>query len=87
MVDDVDDGLKASGRYLGLVHLSDTTKGSWAHDPIGAGELDFARVAATVSGLGYEGEFVLETLHEGNVAEGFVTDLATLQKAGWRSSS
>ena len=44
MVEDVDAGLLAAGRYLGLVHLSDTTKASWAHDPIGAGDLDFARV-------------------------------------------
>lgn len=86
MVEDVHAGLTAAGRYLGLVHLSDTTKASWAHDPIGAGELDFARVAAAVSGIGYGGELVLETLHEGDVAEGFATDLATLQQAGWRSN-
>jgi sugar phosphate isomerase/epimerase len=84
MVEDVDAGLRASGRSLGLVHLSDTTKGSWAHDPIGAGDLDFERVAEAVSGVGYGGEFVLETLHDGDVEKGFATDLATLQQAGWR---
>jgi sugar phosphate isomerase/epimerase len=83
MVEDVHAGLTAAGRYLGLVHLSDTTKAAWAHDPIGAGELDFERLAETVAGIGYGGEFVLETLHDGDVAEGFSTDLATLQQAGW----
>jgi sugar phosphate isomerase/epimerase len=79
--------LTAAGRHLGLVHLSDTTKASWAHDPIGAGELDFERVAETVAGIGYAGEFVLETLHDGDVAAGFAADLATLGQAGWRSNS
>lgn len=83
MAEDVHTGLRASGQYLGLVHLSDTTNVSWAHDPIGVGELDFARIAATLSELGYAAEIVLETLHDGNVAEGFAADLATLQKAGW----
>ena len=87
MVEDVRAGLTAAGRHLGLVHLSDTTGQSWAHDPIGAGELDFERVAQTVAGIGYGGECVLETLHDGDVAAGFATDLATLREAGWRSNS
>jgi sugar phosphate isomerase/epimerase len=83
MAEDVDEGLTAAGQHLGLVHLSDTTRASWAHDPIGAGELDFEQVARTVSALRYEGEFVLETLHPGDVAQGFAGDLAALRKAGW----
>jgi sugar phosphate isomerase/epimerase len=84
MVEDVDAGLTAAGRHLGLVHLSDTTRAAWAHDPIGAGEVDFARVAETLSALGYGGGFVLETLHEGDAVPGFAADLATLRQAGWR---
>jgi sugar phosphate isomerase/epimerase len=88
MVEDVRAGLTAAGRHLGLVHLSDTTKAVWAHDPIGAGEVDFARVAATVSGLGYEGRFVLETLHDGEPVRGFNEDLAALRRAGrWGGST
>jgi sugar phosphate isomerase/epimerase len=88
MVEDVDAGLTAAGRYLGLVHLSDTTRAGWAHDPVGAGEVDFARVAATVSGLGYRGRFVLETLHDDDPVSGFTADLAALRKAGrWGGST
>lgn len=83
MVEDVTAGLAAVGRHLRLVHLSDTTRASWAHDPIGAGELDFNAIAATVSALGYAGGFVVETLHDGDVAEGFTADLAALRQAGW----
>jgi deoxyribonuclease IV len=87
MVEDVHAGLTAVGRYLGLVHLSDTTKAVWAHDPIGVGEVDFARVAATVSALGYNGRLVLETLHDGDPARGFTEDLAALRRAGrWGGS-
>jgi sugar phosphate isomerase/epimerase len=87
MVEEVDAGLTAAGRYLGLVHLSDTTRATWAHDPIGTGEVDFARVAGTMSELGYRGEFVLETLHEGDAAPGFTADLAALRRAGrWGGS-
>jgi sugar phosphate isomerase/epimerase len=84
MVEDVHTGLTAAGQHLGLVHLSDTTRASWAHDPIGTGEVDFERVAGTVSALRYGGEVVLETLHDGDVAQGFAADLAALQEAGWR---
>lgn len=83
MAEDVDVGLTAAGRHLGLIHLSDTTRASWAHDPIGAGELDFGQIAATVSALRYRGELVLETLHDGDVAQGFAGDLAALRQAGW----
>jgi sugar phosphate isomerase/epimerase len=84
MVEDIHAGLAAARRYLGLVHLSDTTRSAWAHDPIGAGELDFRRIATTLSEAGYDGEFVLETLHDGDVARGFGADVAALRKAGWR---
>lgn len=82
MVEDVGAGLTTVGRYLGLVHLSDTTRAAWAHDPIGAGEVDFGQVAATVSARGFGGAFVLETLHEGDAVAGFSADLAALRRAG-----
>lgn len=87
MVEDVVAGLTAAGPHLRLVHLSDTTRAAWAHDPIGAGEVDFGRVAATVSALGYGGRFVLETLHGLDPVAGFTADLASLRRAGrWAGS-
>ena len=87
MVEDVEAGLRVSGRYLGLVHLSDTTRRAWAHDPIGTGEVDFKRVGEAVSLVGYDGEVVLETLHDNDVLKGFSADLAFLQQTGWRMTS
>lgn len=84
MVEDAGAGLAATGRQLGLVHLSDTTRAAWAHDPVGAGEVDFAAVRAAVSARGYDGPFVLETLHDGDATAGFTADLAALRDAGWR---
>ncbi|HEY8471226.1 MAG TPA: sugar phosphate isomerase/epimerase family protein [Natronosporangium sp.] len=88
MVEDVAAGLAAVASSLRLVHLSDTRKAAWAHDPIGAGELDFGRVASTLAGVGYRGELVLETLHDNDPVRGFTEDLMALRRAGrWGGST
>jgi len=46
------------------VHVSDSPKGQWRHDPIGSGEIDFAAIAALLRQRGYEGKIVLEILSD-----------------------
>jgi L-ribulose-5-phosphate 3-epimerase len=84
MVEDAADGLRAAGPHLGLVHLSDTTRAAWAHDPIGKGELDFRGIAEALSALEYRAEVVLETLHGDDPVAGLTADVAALREAGWR---
>ena len=58
------EGLKALWPRLGIVHLSDSPKGQWRHDPIGSGEVDFAAIAALLRQRAYEGRIVLEILSD-----------------------
>lgn len=41
-------GLERVGERLALVHVSDTTRTVYRHDPIGMGDMDFARLAASI---------------------------------------
>lgn len=56
------EGLTALWPRLGIVHLSDSPKGQWRHDPIGSGEIDFAAIAALLRERDYAGTIVLEVL-------------------------
>jgi len=58
------EGLKALWARLGIVHLSDSPKAQWRHDPIGSGDIDFAAIAAILRQRGYEGRIVLEILSD-----------------------
>ena len=58
------EGLKALWPRLGIVHLSDSPKGQWRHDPIGSGEIDFAAIAALLRQRTYTGRIVLEILSD-----------------------
>ena len=83
IVEDVTDGLTASKPWLGLVHLSDTTRARWMHDPLGHGCVPFRHVLETLQGIGYTGRLVLETLHDRTAADGFAADRRVLSEAGW----
>jgi sugar phosphate isomerase/epimerase len=58
------EGLKTLSSRLGIVHLSDSPKGQWRHDPIGSGEIDFAAIAALLRQRTYTGRIVLEILSD-----------------------
>jgi deoxyribonuclease-4 len=85
MVEDPNDGLRTVADLVEVVHLSDTTRAQWRHDPVGAGEVDFAALAATVADIGFHGDVVLETVHPGEISEGLDRDRALLQAAGWKA--
>lgn len=42
------DGLALAGDRLALVHISDTARTAYRHDPVGDGDIDFARLAGAV---------------------------------------
>lgn len=83
MVEDPNDGLRAVAERLEVVHVSDTTRIRWLHDPVGTGEVDFAGLAATVADIGFAGDVVLETVHPGVISDGLARDRALLLAAGW----
>lgn len=53
-------GLRRVAPHLGIVHLSDTRREVWRHDPVGAGDCDFAAFCATLGEIGYDGTAMLE---------------------------
>ena len=54
--------LKRCGDRLRLVHLSDTDRQLYRHDPIGRGTVPFAAVPAMLSAVGYTRRCVLEII-------------------------
>jgi sugar phosphate isomerase/epimerase len=57
-------GLRQVGTRLGIVHLSDTGRQAWRHDPVGQGTCDFAGFGATLREIGYAGTSMLEIVSE-----------------------
>jgi len=78
-------GLDRLWPRLGIVHLSDSPKGQWRHDPIGSGEIDFPAIASLLGRRRYAGDIVLEILSEAPLP-GLVDGVAALEAAGLRSS-
>jgi sugar phosphate isomerase/epimerase len=60
--EDFADSLATCRNRLALVHLSDTTRQVYRHDPVGAGDLPFAEVAAAVAAVGYHVRLMLEII-------------------------
>ena len=58
--EDFADGLKACRERLALVHLSDTSRKVYRHDPVGAGTLPFAEVPPALAAVGYRTRPMLE---------------------------
>jgi len=55
------------------IHLSDSTRSAWQHDPIGTGSVDFRTVATTLREIGYTGTSIIEIISESperDIAEG-----------------
>jgi sugar phosphate isomerase/epimerase len=53
-------GVKVVAPRLRLVHLSDTPRTTWRHDPVGTGDVDFPAFARALEEIGYDGESVME---------------------------
>lgn len=75
-------GLEILWPRLEIIHLSDSPKGQWRHDPIGTGEIDFAAIGALLRRKGFEGAVVLEILSD-TPLRGLMDGVATLQTHGF----
>ena len=60
--EDFADGLKQCRDRLELVHLSDTGRQAYRHDPVGQGTVPFAQVPATLAAVGYKTRPMLEII-------------------------
>jgi len=66
--EDVIAGVQAVKSRLGIVHLSDTHRDKWRHDPIGMGGCDFGGFAQALREIGYDRTSMLEIVAEDAVA-------------------
>jgi sugar phosphate isomerase/epimerase len=60
--EDFADGLRQCSTLLELVHLSDTGRQSYRHDPVGLGTVPFADVPAALAAAGYNAKPMLEII-------------------------
>ncbi len=65
-----------------LVHVSDTTRAVYRHDPIGRGDIDFAAVAGHLKRLGYGGAPMLEIISTEPDAD-LADSVRRLSAMGW----
>lgn len=57
-------GIRQLADLLRIVHLSDTGRDKWRHDPIGTGTVPFAEVAKALDAVGFEGATTLEIIDQ-----------------------
>lgn len=76
-------GLLAHGDAIALVHISDTGRDTWGHDPIGTGVVDFAALGPAVDATCGAGNVVLEIIREQDTLTEFATALRDLRRLGW----
>jgi sugar phosphate isomerase/epimerase len=69
---------------LGIVHLSDTARQAWRHDPVGQGTCDFAGFGATLREIGYASTSMLEIVSERPV-EDIAQSHRRIVEWGWAS--
>jgi L-ribulose-5-phosphate 3-epimerase len=82
IAEDTAEGLRQVRSRLGIVHLSDTGRQAWRHDPVGQGDCDFAGFAARLREIGYAGTSMLEIVAE-NAVEDIVESHRRIVGWGW----
>ena len=83
MVENPKRGLEVVDEFLSVVHLSDTTRARWRHDPIGNGDVSWPEVHEATTNATGQPVTVLETIHLQNIGRGLQRDLDTLRDSGW----
>ena len=80
--EDTAEGLRQVQARLGIVHLSDTGRQAWRHDPVGQGSCDFAGFGATLREIGYSRTSMLEIVSDEPVP-GIVASHQKIVRWGW----
>jgi len=80
--EDVAAGLRQVRARQGIVHLSDTGREVWRHDPVGQGTCDFAAFGATLREIGYTATSMLEIVADPPV-EHIVESHRRIAALGW----
>ena len=80
--EDTAEGLGQVQPRLGIVHLSDTGRQTWRHDPVGQGSCDFAAFGAKLREIGYSRTSMLEIVSEQPI-EGIVASHRKIAQLGW----
>ena len=82
--EDIHYGLRRSGARLKLVHLSDTGRRLYRHDPVGRGDVPFAAIPPMLADVGYARRTMLEIISETGDAD-ILDSAARLAKLGFRA--
>jgi sugar phosphate isomerase/epimerase len=80
--EDTAEGVRQVRSRLGIVHLSDTGRQAWRHDPVGQGSCDFAGFGATLREIGYAQTSMLEIVSEQPVQD-IVASHRKVAQWGW----
>ncbi len=83
--EDIVAGLRKAAPRLRLVHVSDTGRAAYRHDPVGEGATPFAGAPAAFEEIGYRELPVLEIISP-DADAGIRTSIEALTAMGWRSS-
>lgn len=76
--------LLAHHESIGLVHISDTGMGTWGHDPIGTGVIDWEGLGNAVKTTCGVNNVVLEIIREENPVHEFNQAMHDLRNQGWK---
>lgn len=76
------EGISRIGNRLALIHISDTTRAPYRHDPVGDGDIDFGRLAAAIGKATPGVPPVLEIICAGP-DEGIARSAAALRAKGY----
>jgi sugar phosphate isomerase/epimerase len=80
--EDLGDGLRTVRDRLRLLHLSDTGRGQWRHDPVGDGAIAFESLPSILHEIGYTDVPVLEII-SANADVGIFGSIQRLIERGW----
>jgi sugar phosphate isomerase/epimerase len=81
--EDIGAGLKRCGERLRLVHLSDTGRQLYRHDPVGKGDVPFAAIPEMLKAVGYTAHPMLEIISN-NADRDIVDSVTRLSALGFR---
>jgi len=56
------EGIRQLADQLRIVHVSDTTRTVWRHDPVGTGTVPFADIAKAIAEIGFTGPTMMEII-------------------------